>query len=153
MRSEDVNTRILVRLWDVAEVSRRRCEAALTMRADCTLKQFMILDLIESTTQNITPTALARRLACSRPNITQILREMRQRGWLIFTPEYSDGRSSIMGVSETGRAAYASTARVLVEAAYAQLESLEVDEMQRLATILRKLALARWSSRAVGEHG
>lgn len=123
MRSEDVNTRILVRLWDVAEVSRRRCEAALYRRADCTLKQFMILDLIESTIQNITPTALARRLSCSRQNITQVLRELRGRGWLTFTPEYSDGRSSIMRVSDTGRA---------------------VEDKQRLATVLRKLERARW---------
>ena len=113
------------------------------MRADCTLKQFMILDLIESTIQNITPTTLARRLACSRQNITQLLREMRQHGWLTFTPAYGDGRSAIMRVSETGRAAYASTARMMVEAAYPQLDSLEIEEKQRLATALRRLALTR----------
>lgn len=32
----------------------------------------------------------------------------------------------------------------MVEAAYEQLEALEVDEKQRLATVLRKLALTRW---------
>ena len=147
MRSEDVNTRILVMLWDVAEISRRRVEAALYMRADCTLKQFMILDLIESTIQNITPTALARRLACSRQNITQVLREMRARGWLATPPAYGDGRSSIMRVTESGRSVYAEFARPLVELGAEQLDCLESVEKQRLATILRRLSLARWNPR------
>lgn len=140
MRSEDVNTRILVRLWDVAEHSRRRVEAALDMRADCTLRQFVILDLIESTIENVTAASLARRLSCSRANVTQLLREMRQHRWLTLTPAYRDARASIMRVTENGRLTYRSTARLFVDASYAELETLEVEEKQRLVTILRKLA-------------
>ncbi len=145
MRSEDVNTRILVRLWDVAEVSRRRAEAELGNRVDCTLKQFMILDFVESTVGNIRTTELARRLACSKPNVTQFLRELRARGWLTDIDEYGDKRGSILRVTETGRAAYASVARPLVDLAFIQLQGVDVEEKQVLAKVLRQLSLARWS--------
>jgi DNA-binding MarR family transcriptional regulator len=145
MHSEDVNTRILVRLWDVAEISRRRVEAALYMRADCTLKQFMIMDLVESSFQNLTPTALARRLACSTQNITQVLRDMRKYGWLATPQAYGDKRSSILRMTDAGRAVYGGFARPLVDLAYEQLHTLEDVEKRSLAVTLRKLALARWT--------
>ena len=144
MPSEDVNTRILVRLWDVAEISRRRVEAALYMRADCTLKQFMIMDLIETSFQNLTPTSLSRRLACTRQNITQVLREMRAHGWLTTPEAYGDRRSSLVKVSEAGRLVYGGFARPLVDLAYVQLDGLEDVDKQRLATTLRKIALTPW---------
>lgn len=144
MPSEDVNTRILVRLWDVAEISRRRVEAALHMRADCTLKQFMIMDLIETSYQNLTPTTLARRLACTRQNITQVLREMRARGWLTTPEAYGDRRSSLVKVSEAGRSVYGEFARPLVDLAYVQLDGLEDGDKRRLAAMLRKMALTPW---------
>ena len=140
MRSEDVNTRISMRLWEVAETSRRRVEADLYMRAYCTLKQFTILELIESTYENVIASALARRLSCSRANVTQLLREMRQHRWVSLTPAHRDARATIMRVTDNGRTAYRLTARLLADAAYGELDALEVEEKPRLVSILRKLA-------------
>jgi DNA-binding MarR family transcriptional regulator len=143
MPSDHVNTRILVRLWDVAEHSRRRVEAALHMRADCTLRQFVILDLIEGSVENVTAANLARRLSCSRANVTQLLREIRQHRWLTVTPAYGDARAEILRITENGRVTHRSMARLLADEAYAELEDLEVEEKQRLVTVLGKLARSR----------
>jgi len=133
----------LVRLWDVAAHSRRRIDASLNTRADCTLRQFVILDLIESTVENVTAANLARRLSCSRANITQLLREVRQHRSLTLTPAYGDARAEIMRLTENGRLTHRSTGRLLADEAYAELEALDVDEKQRLVTVLGKLARSR----------
>ena len=145
MPSEDVNTRILVMLWDVAEISRRRIDTALHMRADCTAKQFMIIHLLESTLQSLSLSDLARRLACSPQNISQVLGDMRRYGWLTTPHAYGDKRSSILRVTEAGRAVYGSFARPLVDLAYVQLHALEDIDKQRLASILRRIALTPWT--------
>jgi DNA-binding MarR family transcriptional regulator len=143
MSSDDVNARILVRLWDVAEHSRRRVEEPLHMRADCTVRQFVILDLIERTVENVTAANLARTLSCSRANVTQLLREMRQHGWLTVTPAYGDARAEILRITENGRLSHRSTGHLLADEAYAELEDLEVEEKQRLVTVLGRLARSR----------
>ena len=143
MASDDVNARILVRLWAVAEHSRRRIEAALRMRADCTIRQFVILDLIESSVENVTAANLARVLSCSRANVTQLLREVRQHRWLTMTAAHGDARAEILRITENGRLTHRSTARLLADEAYVELEALEPHEKQRLVTVLGKLARSR----------
>jgi DNA-binding MarR family transcriptional regulator len=145
MPCEDVNTRILVKLWDVAEISRRRIEAALHMRVDCTLKEFLIMDLLESAYQSLTLSDLARRLACSPQNVSQVLRDMRKFGWLATPPAYGDKRSSILRVTDAGRIVYGGFARPLVDLASMQLDGLEDVEKRGLAVALRRVALAPWS--------
>jgi DNA-binding MarR family transcriptional regulator len=152
MSMDDLNARILVRLWDVAEVLQHRIEAEVDKRTECTLKQFRILHLLETTFENVTPTTLARRLSCSKPTVSELLRGLRSQGWLTRVPEFSDGRSSILRVTDQGRVACELYARALAHAAQPQLASLDVEEKQRLVTILRRLALARWSPRALGER-
>jgi DNA-binding MarR family transcriptional regulator len=118
-------------------------EAALHMRADCTVRQFVILDLIERTVENVTAANLARTLSCSRANVTQLLREMRQHGWLTVTPAYGDARAEILRITENGRLSHRSTGHLLADEAYAELEDLEVEEKQRLVTVLGRLARSR----------
>jgi DNA-binding MarR family transcriptional regulator len=143
MPTDDVNARILVRLWDVAEGLQHRVQAEIGRRTECTLKQFRTLQLLESTLENVSPTALARRLSCSKASVSEHLHVLRSQGWLRLAPEFSDGRSTILRVTDGGRLACEAYARALADAARPQLEALDVEEKQRLATILRKLALAR----------
>ena len=79
MRADDPNTRILVELWNVGDIARRSVVQQLDKRAVCTLKQFLVMDVIARSVGNVGPSTLAAKLGCSRPNVAQLLGELTRR--------------------------------------------------------------------------
>ena len=70
MRVDDVNTRILVELWNVGGIARHSVVRKLDKRAVCTLRQFLAMDVIARSIGNVGPSTLAAKLGCSRSNAT-----------------------------------------------------------------------------------
>ncbi len=140
MRVDDVNTRILVELWNVGDVKRRAVVAQLEKCAPCTLKQFLVMDVIAQSHVNVVPSALAWKLGCSKPNVTQLLAELNYSKWLTLIPTYRDLRSSIVQLSESGFATYASYGRQLAKIADEELAPLDEETRRAFAMVLRALA-------------
>jgi DNA-binding MarR family transcriptional regulator len=138
--SDDVNTRILVELMNVGDITRRAVVRALDKRAVCTLRQFLVMDVIARSIINVSPGTLAEKLGCSRANVTHVLGELRYREWLTFTPTYRDLRSSIVGLSDSGLVAYASYGRRLADVAGRELAPLDVESRRAFGMVLRALA-------------
>ena len=140
MRVSDVNTRILVELWTVGDVARRSVVRQLDTRAPCTLKHFLVMDVIAGSVHNVSASMLAAKLGSSRPNATQLLGELKYREWVTSAPEYCDRRSSIVRLSDAGFAAYTSFGRRLAEVADVELAPLDVETRRAFAMVLRALA-------------
>ena len=140
MRVDDVNTRILVELWNVGDIARHAVVRQLDRRAGCTLRQFLVMDVIARSVGNVGPSALASKLGCSRSSVTKLLGELNYREWLTLAPAFSDLRSSIVRLSDAGVEAYLFYGRRLAEVAEFELAPLDVETRRALAPVLRALA-------------
>jgi DNA-binding MarR family transcriptional regulator len=82
---------------------------------------------------------LAERLACVKSNVTQLVDRLETDGLVERAPDPNDRRSRLAVLTEAGRRAYASGARVQSEAERRLFDALTVDDVAKLADILRKL--------------
>jgi DNA-binding MarR family transcriptional regulator len=91
---------------------------------------------------SLTPSELAACERVQRPTVARLLARMEQDGLVTRAPDPSDGRSSVISLSDEGRALLESV-RSRKEAFLAQrMETLDADEratLERAATIIERM--------------
>ncbi|UGS34577.1 MarR family winged helix-turn-helix transcriptional regulator [Capillimicrobium parvum] len=90
----------------------------------------------------LTPSELAAHERVQRPTVARLLARMEEDGLVTRAPDPSDGRSSLISISEDGRALLESV-RSRKDAFLAQrMEALDADEratLERAATIIERM--------------
>ncbi len=148
MAAGELNMRILVHVWAVAETSRARVESNVEEVTRCAPEQFRVMQLIDSSIENVTATELARLMRCSKAKVSYVVRQLGMRGWVRCDAVYGDARSMILRLSDSGRAVYEGYREALVWASNALLEDLDDEERQRLVSIFKKIARGSLEPRA-----
>lgn len=143
MASDELDARILVDVWAVAEASQCRVVRSVENRVPCSYKQFAALQLIETSVENVTSSELARSMGCSKANATYLVRQLTSQGWLVIRPAFGDARAGILRLTDRGREVYEDTIEALGRAASWHLRLLDDAEKEQLAALLKKLA-AGW---------
>lgn len=139
MADNELNMRILVHVWAVAEDSRHRVIRSVEERSLCSHKEFRALQNIQTSIENVTATELARRMRCSKANITYVVRPLMMRGWVTSEAAFGDARAAILRLTDSGRGVYEDYRLALIRASNRHLEELDADEKQRLVTIFKKI--------------
>jgi DNA-binding MarR family transcriptional regulator len=87
-------------------------------------------------------TELAAREGVTQPAITLLVNRLEQRGWLMRTPDPSDGRAVLVSLTPAGREALAQLRteyRALLHEEMARLDDGDVDTLARAIEILERL--------------
>lgn len=98
--------------------------------------------LVSSETGAASPSELSEMVGTSRGNMTRILEELLQDGWIERSVEPRDGRRHVIAITAAGRLKVRDTVPRIVEPIERAFSSLDRDEIALLDKLLRKLILS-----------
>src|SRR5262249_50692880 len=89
----------------------------------------------------LTPSELAARERMKRPTATRMIAKLESRGLITRTPDPSDGRSSVLSISRTGRALIEQARRENTAFLARRIQELDPEEravLERAAQLLER---------------
>jgi DNA-binding MarR family transcriptional regulator len=101
------STRTDVRLWlrllSCSTIIEKRLRRRLIDQFDTTLPRFDVLATLERHPEGQTMSTLSRALLVSNGNVTTIVRQLELAGHVVSRPSETDGRSSVVALTASGR--------------------------------------------------
>ncbi|WP_277980249.1 MarR family winged helix-turn-helix transcriptional regulator [Sphingomonas phyllosphaerae] len=149
--SEQMDVRVWLRLLSCSTVMEKRLRRRLVEHHATTLPRFDVLAALDRQSAGMTMSELSRALLVSNGNVTLLVRQLEQDGMVASRVASGDARSSIVALTEEGRAHFRTLAESHHRWVQAMLAGVPRDE---LATLYRLLALVKSSiaaERAPGE--
>jgi len=98
--------------------------------------------LMASETGTASPSALSEMIGTSRANMTRILDELAEDGWISRKIAARDGRRHIIAITAAGRRKVHDTVPRIAEPIHRAFSDLSADEMTLLNKLLQKLILS-----------
>lgn len=100
----------------------------------------LLLHLSESQDSTLRMSDLADATGLSPSRVTRAVEGLRKRGWVLKTPDATDGRATTVTLTDTGRAQAAEAYAVQVtEARRILFDHLSADDVGRLGEVLSNL--------------
>lgn len=107
---------------------------------DLTENSFHVLCLLMSSESgSASPSELAEMIGTSRANMTRILEELVEDGWIGRSTAARDGRRQVISITASGRRKVRDTVPRIAEPILRAFSDLSGDEMALLDKLLRKL--------------
>ena len=103
-----MHLQLLDEIWRTADASRQHCEGMLQELTELSLPQFLALRTLIDAPKAPTPTDVARRLGCSKPNAAQLIAALEERELVARGRDPNDARSywvkpTIRGIDDIAR--------------------------------------------------
>jgi DNA-binding MarR family transcriptional regulator len=126
-------------VWFLNDTSVRRVGPMLEERVGCSLAEFKLLHMTRSYDENLTPTHVARRLGCSKANVSDTMKRLGRVSWVAKLPNPLDARTHVLRLTDAGELAYEECVAEIAEIAGELFEGLEENEQERLHALLTTL--------------
>ena len=115
----------------------KRAEACLPHRL--TMAQFGVLDDLRQSQSALTPLELAVSFSLTKGAITNSLKQLEKKGFIVLSPHPVDGRSKLVSLSEQGRAAHRASLIALSELTSGLLAEFSTLELVDALPFMTKL--------------
>jgi len=127
--------RIWLRLLTCMNMTEGMIRARLHAQFATTLPRFDVLAALDAAGTELTMGALSARLMVTSGNVTGLINAMEQDGLVVRSPHPADRRSTLIGMTDAGRALFARMAPAhaqWIEQAMAGLDRREVAQLWEL---------------------
>ena len=104
------DVRLWLRLLSCTTTIEKRLRRRLADRFNTTLPRFDVLATLERRPEGATMSELSRALLVSNGNVTALVKQLEGSGLVASRPAPDDGRSSIVALTDEGRAQFAEMA-------------------------------------------
>lgn len=101
------NLRVWVRLLACAKVIEKRLRRNFAEQFDTTLPRFDVLATLDRAGEPVPMGALSQALLVSNGNVTHVVRQLQEQGYVRSEPAPGDARSALVSLTETGAARFA----------------------------------------------
>jgi DNA-binding MarR family transcriptional regulator len=102
--------RVWLRLLSCSTIIEKRLRRRFIAQYDTTLPRFDVMATLDRHTDGVTMSELSRALLVSNGNVTSLVRQLESDGHAVSRPAPEDKRSSIVALTEQGRAHFAELA-------------------------------------------
>jgi DNA-binding MarR family transcriptional regulator len=140
--SGSAELRMWVRLLACAKIGEKRLRRLFEDEFDTTLPRFDVLAALYRTPDGLRMSDLSRALLVSNGNVTLIVRQLHEQGFVLSQTDPRDARSAIVSLTESGRQRFI----VLAEAHHRWISEIFADvpeaRLHELADCLGELRAA-----------
>ncbi|MAF60666.1 MULTISPECIES: MarR family transcriptional regulator [Pseudomonadota] len=134
------NLRLWLRLLSCTTIAEKRLRRRLADQFDTTLPRFDVLAALEREPGGLAMSELSQRLLVSNGNVTAVVQQLARLGHVSVSKPEHDRRSSIVTMTDEGRAHFATVAREhhgWVEEMFAGIGADDRNQLYRLLAVLR----------------
>ncbi|MDH7640007.1 MarR family winged helix-turn-helix transcriptional regulator [Sphingomonas oryzagri] len=104
------DVRVWLRLLSCSTIIEKRLRRRFVAQYDTTLPRFDVMATLERHPHGVTMGELSRTLLVSNGNVTALVRQLESDGFAVSRPAPEDKRSSIVALTDRGRAHFAELA-------------------------------------------
>lgn len=133
------SVRLWLRLLTCTTVIEKRLKRGFADQYDITLPRFDVMAALDRNPQGMSMGQLSQALLVSNGNVTGVVQALVRDGYVSLAPSPTDGRSSIVRLSETGRECFAGLAEAHHEWIEGMLAGLDRDARGQLYQLLGML--------------
>lgn len=133
------SVRLWLRLLTCTTVIEKRLKRGFADHYDITLPRFDVMAALDRNPQGMSMGQLSQALLVSNGNVTGVVQALVRDGYVSLAPSPTDGRSSIVRLSETGRECFAGLAEAHHEWIEGMLAGLDRDARGQLYQLLGML--------------
>lgn len=133
------SVRLWLRLLTCTTVIEKRLKRGFADRYDITLPRFDVMAALDRNPQGMSMGQLSQALLVSNGNVTGVVQALVRDGYVSLAPSPTDGRSSIVRLSETGRECFAGLAEAHHEWIEGMLAGLDREARGQLYQLLGML--------------
>lgn len=106
-----------------------------------TLSQFTVLNHFSRGLPPASPLELANAFQVTKGAMTNTLKQLEGKGFISIVPHESDGRSKIVSISDSGRAAHRQAASEMTKALHGFTEAVESSEIADALPLLQNVRI------------
>ncbi|WP_420137079.1 MarR family winged helix-turn-helix transcriptional regulator [Sphingomonas sp.] len=135
------DVRVWLRLLSCSTVIEKRLRRRFIEQYDTTLPRFDVLALLDRHPEGVTMSALSSGLLVSNGNVTSLVRQLENDGFVVSRPAAEDRRSSIVALSDRGQAHFVELARAhhrWIEAMFAGMKGEDQMALYSLLAMLKE---------------
>lgn len=140
--AERMDVRVWLRLLSCSTVIEKRLRRRFADRYGTTLPRFDVLATLDRQPDGVTMSELSRALLVSNGNVTALVRQLENDGFAVSRAAADDKRSSIVALTDAGRAHFGTLAEAHHRWIRTMLAGVSRDD---LATLYRLLATLKTS--------
>lgn len=132
--------RLWLRLLSCTTIAEKRLRRRLAEQFDTTLPRFDVLAALEREPAGLAMSELSQRLLVSNGNVTAVVQQLARLGHVSVSKSEHDRRSSIVSMTDQGRAHFATVAREhhgWIEEMFAGVKAADRDQLYALLAVVR----------------
>lgn len=137
--AERLDVRVWLRLLSCSTIIEKRLRRRFADRHGTTLPRFDVLATLDRQPGGVTMGELSRALLVSNGNVTALVRQLEGDGLVVSRPAADDKRSSIVALTDAGRAHFATLADAHHQWIHTMLAGVSRDDLAALYRLLDTL--------------
>lgn len=134
-----IDVRVWLRLLSCVTVIEKRLRRRLIAQYDTTLPRFDVMAALERSPEGVSMGELSQALLVSNGNVTALVKQLESDGYVSSNPAPEDRRSSIVLLTDRGRAHFAELAAVHRQWIQGMFAAVSDDDQLELYELLAKL--------------
>ena len=137
--SEVLDLRMWVRLLSCARIVEKRLRRRFQEQFDTTLPRFDVMAALDRAEDGLNMGGLSRALLVSNGNVTSIIRQLVEQGFVSSRPDPQDRRSAIVALTPAGKASFNELAAAHHQWIREALRNFPVAMQEQLLLLLSEL--------------